>query len=121
MVEMTDEYFINLTMKYDERDDEIYPKWAQWCYKSDYRYYIDGKDGQFFTHIRTDDEIAIEKRKREIMEFVVEQRHKIDNFEEIREDFLNYEKYYHDKEFDDNIMNVELISFEQWKETEKNN
>ena len=54
MVEYTDEYFINLTMDYDHRDDEIYPKWAVWCAKSNDRYYIDGKDGSIINNYTKD-------------------------------------------------------------------
>ena len=71
MAEFTDDYFLNLTMDYDKRDDSIYPKWAVWCAKSNDKYYIDGKDGHFFTHVRTDEEIAEERRKRHIMEMIM--------------------------------------------------
>lgn len=95
MTEFTDDYFINLTMKYDERDDSIYPKWAVWCAKSNDKYYIDGKDGHFFTHVRTDEEIADERRKRHIMEMMMRERieNEIDGDEEKEESFRKYEEY----------------------------
>lgn len=95
MTEFTDDYFINLTMKYDERDDSIYPKWAVWCAKSNDKYYIDGKDGHFFTHVRTDEEIAEERRKRHIMEMIMRERieNEIDGDEEKEESFRKYEEY----------------------------
>jgi hypothetical protein len=46
--EFTDEYFINLIMPFDEKDDEIYQKWAIWCANSD-KYVIDAKDNYFYT------------------------------------------------------------------------
>ena len=95
MTEFTDDYFINLTMKYDERDDSIYPKWAVWCAKSNDKYYIDGKDGHVFTHVRTDEEIAEERRKRHIMEMIMRERieNEIDGDEEKEESFRKYEEY----------------------------
>ena len=69
-IEFNDEYFLNLTMKYDERNDDIYPKWAMWCANSEDKYYIDGKDGYFYTHIRTPEEIAKERKRREIQELI---------------------------------------------------
>lgn len=95
MTEFTDDYFINLTMKYDERDDSIYPKWAVWCAKSNDKYYIDGKDGHFFTHVRTDEEIAEERRKRHIMEMIMRERIENDIKEEDEESFREYENYLH--------------------------
>ncbi|MBO4622539.1 MAG: hypothetical protein J5691_01495 [Bacilli bacterium] len=46
----SDEYFINLTMPFDKRDDEVYSKWAIWCALSEDKYCIRGKDGYFYTH-----------------------------------------------------------------------
>ena len=40
MAEFTDDYFLNLTMKYDERIDDIYCRWALWCAKSNDKYYV---------------------------------------------------------------------------------
>ena len=95
MAEFTDDYFINLTMDYDKRDDSIYPKWAVWCAKSNDKYYIDGKDGHFYTHVRTDEEIAEERRKRHIMEMIMRERieNEIDGDEEKEESFRKYEEY----------------------------
>ena len=95
MTEFTDDYFINLTMDYDKRDDSIYPKWAVWCAKSNDKYYIDGKDGHFYTHVRTDEEIAEERRKRHIMEMIMRERieNEIDGNEEKEESFRRYEEY----------------------------
>ena len=93
MTEFTDDYFINLTMKYDERDDSIYPKWAVWCAKSNDKYYIDGKDGHFFTHVRTDEEISNERRKRHIMEMMMRERIENDIKEEDEESYREYEDY----------------------------
>ena len=97
MAEFTDDYFLNLTMKYDERIDDIYCRWAVWCAKSNDKYYIDGKDGHFFTHVRTDEEIAEERRKRYIMEMIMRERieNEIDGNEEKEESFRIYEEYLH--------------------------
>lgn len=117
--EYTDEYFINLTMDYDHRDDNIYPKWAVWCAKSNDRYYIDGKDHHFYTHVRTDEEIAIERKKREIMEFSFSQREGLEPMEidspEWKE-FMDYEGYLHDLIRDDaSILEVTPMTFVEWK------
>ena len=121
MTEFTDEYFINLTMKYDERDDEVYPKWAVWCAKSDDKYYIDGKDGHFFTHVRTEEEIAIERKMRELNNFVMEERFKAnitpDSSEEDREMFRKYEEQYRHPHDEKSILDITPISFEDWKKT----
>lgn len=118
MAEFNDEYFINLTMDYDHRDDEIYPKWAVWCAKSNDKYYIDGKDHHFFTHVRTDEEIAIERKKREIMEFSFTQRDGLDlepGTEEF-EEFMRYETYLHEAAFKEkNILEFTPKTFEEWK------
>jgi len=118
MVEFNDEYFINLTMDYDHRDDEIYPKWAVWCAKSNDKYYIDGKDHHFFTHVRTDEEIAIERKKREIMEFGFSQRDGLDlepGTEEF-EEFMHYESYLHEAAFrEENILEFTPKTFAEWK------
>ena len=116
----SDEYFINLTMDYDHRDDEIYPKWAVWCALSDDKYYIDGKDHHFYTHIRTDEEIAVEKKKRENMEFVMNQRMgaepltpETDDFEK----FMKYEEYVRSLEDKENFLEITPKTFEEWKES----
>jgi len=121
MVEFTDEYFINLTMDYDKRDDEIYPKWAVWCAKSNDRYYIDGKDGHFYTHERTDEEIAIERKKRELIEFVMEQRIQNEPLEpesEKLKQFMEYEEYIRTLEMDENFLEVKPKTFEEWNKKE---
>ena len=92
----SDDYFINLTMDYDKRDDSIYPKWAVWCAKSDDRYYIDGKDGHFFTHVRTDKEIAIERKRREIMETLHTQDIPMNEEGHPTEEWMEYERYVHE-------------------------
>lgn len=120
MTEFTDEYFINLTMKYDERNDEIYPKWAVWCAKSDDKYYIDGKDGHFFTHVRTDEEIAEEQAKRRLMELVMDERFAFDETnpsETERRLFGFYEEamnLHHDAKATDFVF----IPFEEWKKNQ---
>lgn len=114
--QFTDEYFINLTMDYDKRDDDIYPKWAVWCAKSDDKYYIDGKDGHFYTHVRTNEEIAIEQKKRELMEFVMNQDRPVDEEGNIAEDWMEYERYIHDLIMDEeNILTAEAPMYKQWK------
>lgn len=65
-----DEYFIHLTMKCDEKNPMIYSEWARWCLNSDDKYYIDMQDGYFYTHTRTEEEIAIEKQKNSLLEFL---------------------------------------------------
>ena len=109
-----DEYYINLIMYYDKRDDRIYSDWASWCANSDDKYFIDGKDGYFYTHIRSEEEIQVEKKKREIFEFIFMQR--LQFGEDPR--FEEYEQYYLDLErLEDlnSILELELIPFEDWK------
>lgn len=115
--EYTDEFFINLKMKYDERDDNIYPKWAVWCAKSEDKYYIDGKDGYFYTHIRTEHEIAIERKKRANMEFVMNQRMANEPLEpgtEKFEKFMEYEEYVRSLEMDEDFLEITPKTFEEW-------
>lgn len=117
MPEFTDEYFIKLTMDYDKRDDEIYPKWAVWCAKSNDRYFIDGANHHFYTHIRSDEEIVIERKKREIMEFMISQRPEIDK---IPEDWIEYEMYIQDNLLNDSsLLDKEVLSYEDWKKLPK--
>lgn len=118
--QFTDEYFIKLTMKYDERDDSIYPKWAVWCAKSNDRYYIDGKDGHFFTHVRTDEEIAVERKRREIMELLHTQDIPMDEEGHPTEEWMEYERYVHEIEMDEeHILEANVLSFEEWKESKE--
>ena len=120
MTEFTDEYFINLTMDYDKRDDEIYPKWAVWCAKSEDRYYIDGKDGHFYTHERTENEIAIERKRREIMEMLMTQEHPLDGEGHPTEQWMEYERFVNDKMMDEeHILELTIPTFEEWKENPK--
>lgn len=121
MVELTDEYFLNLTMDYDHRDDEIYPKWAVWCAKSDDKYYIDGKDHHFYTHVRTDEEIKVERKRRELMDFSMEQRHSVeDSKEEVsQEDFREYERYIFENMHNENILSFEPKTFAEWVKTKE--
>ena len=117
MTEYTDEFFINLTMKYDERDDTIYPLWAVWCAKSEDRYFIDGKDGYFYTHERTDNEIAIERKKRANMDFLMEQRIANEPLEPDTDKynkFMEYEEYVRSLELDDDFLEKEPKTFEEW-------
>lgn len=121
MTEFNDEYFINLTMKYDERDDEIYPKWAVWCAKSDYKYYIDGKDGHFYTHVRTDEEINKEKAKDHMRDSVMNERMKLDMSEPSEEEMDLFRLYEEsmlsfEREMEENV--VRFIPFEQWKKNQ---
>ena len=114
--EYTDEYFINLTMDYDKRDDNIYPKWAVWCAKSEDRYYIDGMNGHFFTHVRTDEEIAIERKKRELMEFLMNQERPTNEEGYPTEEWMEYERYVNEIMFDEkHIMEANPKTFEEWK------
>lgn len=123
MVEYTDEFFINLTMDYDHRDDEIYPKWAVWCAKSDDRYYIDGKDHHFFTHVRTDEEVMLEKKKRSIMDFCMHERMALEPMEFDSEIFIKFQKY--EDYINDNIFDEEKLkeftpmTFAQWEKTQE--
>lgn len=112
-----DDFFINLKMKYEERDDTIYPLWAVWCNKSEDKYYIDGKDGYFYTHVRTDEEIAIERKKRANMDFIMEQRIAIEPLEpgtEKFEKFMDYEEYVRSLEMDENFLEITPKTFEEW-------
>ena len=115
--EYTDEFFINLTMDYDKRDDNIYPKWAVWCALSNDRYYIDGKDGHFYTHVRTDEEIAIERKRREIMELLMTQERPLDEQGHPTEEWMDYERYVMDILGDvEHILEATVMTFEEWKE-----
>lgn len=117
--QFTDEYFINLTMDYDKRDDSIYPKWAVWCALSNDKYYIDGKDGHFFTHRRTEEEIAIERKKREIMESLHTQERLVDEKGHPTEEWIKYEDYVREIEMDkEHILEATVMSFEEWKKTQ---
>lgn len=110
----TDEYFLNLTMDYDERDDSIYPLWAVWCAKSEDKYYIDGKDHHFYTHVRTEQEIAIERKKREILEMM--HTTDIEDTKEGHELLMQYHNYLMDLCRDDEtILEVTPKTFEEWK------
>lgn len=112
-----DEFFINLTMEYDKRIDDIYSSWAVWCAKSEDKYYIDGKDGYFYTHVRTDEEIAIERKKRANMEFVMEQRNANEPLEpgtEKFEKFMEYEEYVRSLEMDEDFLEITPKTFEEW-------
>lgn len=111
----TDEFFINLTMDYDKRDDNIYPLWARWCALSEDRYYIDGKDGHFYTHKRTDREIAIERRRREIIEMVMTQDRPVNEDGQVDESWMEYERYVHEIEMDEEkLMNTTVLSYCNW-------
>ena len=113
--QFTDDYFINLTMDYDKRNDEIYPKWAVWCAKSNDRYYIDGKDGHFYTHVRTDEEIAIERKHREIMEFLMSQECQFDEEGHPTESWMKYERYIQDLMRDgEHALEIEPLTYEEW-------
>ena len=122
MVEYTDEYFLNLTMDYDHRDDEIYPKWAVWCAKSGDRYVIDGKDHHFYTRVRTDEEIALERKKRSLMEMSFKQRAGL-NLKPGSEDskeFMEYEGYLHESMFKEkDLLNFRPKTFAEWKASKK--
>lgn len=112
-----DDFFINLTMEYDKRIDDIYSSWAVWCAKSEDKYYIDGKDGYFYTHIRTDEEIAIERKKRANMEFVMEQRitnEPLEQGTEKFEKFMEYEEYIRSLEMDEDFLEITPKTFEEW-------
>ncbi len=112
--QFTDDYFINLTMDYNKRDDAIYPKWAVWCALSEDRYYIDGKDGHFYTHVRTDEEIAIERKRREIFEFMMTQERPGPDDENC-ESWMEYERYIHELTMDDkDILVAEPKTFIEW-------
>lgn len=115
--EYTDEFFINLTMDFDKRDDNIYPKWAVWCAKSEDRYYIDGIDGHFFTHARTDKEIAIERKKRELFEFILNQERPEEEEGHPNEEWMRYERYV--DEFirdEEHILEANPKTFEEWRQ-----
>lgn len=108
-IEFNDEYFLNLTMKYDERDDNIYPKWAVWCANSNGRYAIDGKDGYFYTRIKTDEEIKIEEKRFQFEEFLNKQNHRVD-------DWLEYEDFIKESfENNKNSLDFNLLTYSEWK------
>jgi len=69
-----DNYFINLTMKHNKKDPELYAQWALWCDQSNEKYFIDSKNDYFYTHVRTLDEINLEKQKHTIMELLNSQK-----------------------------------------------
>lgn len=111
----TDDYFINLKMDYDKRDDEIYPKWAVWCALSDDRYYIDGKDGHFYTHVRTEQEIAIERKRRELIDFINEQERELDTDGHPTESWMEYERYIQELAMsDENILEITPKTYAEW-------
>lgn len=113
----TDDYFINLTMDYDKRDDEIYPKWAVWCALSEDRYYIDGKDGHFYTHVRTEQEIAIEKKRHELIDFINEQERELDTDGHPTESWMEYERYIQELAMsDENILEITPKTYAEWKQ-----
>lgn len=111
----TDDFFINLTMPYDKRDDNIYPLWAKWCALSEDRYYIDGKDGHFYTHERTDKEIATERKRREISKMVMEQEKPLDMEGHLTEQWIEYEHYINDIMRDENkVLTEPVLTFVDW-------
>jgi len=113
--QFTDDYFINLTMDYDKRDDSIYPKWAVWCAQSDDKYYIDGKDGHFYTHVRTDREIAIEKKRREIIEFGMQQDVPHDEKGYRPDSYVEYDIYLRKLAMDDDkVLDANPLTYEEW-------
>ena len=110
--QFSDEYFTNLTMKYDERDDEIYPKWAVWCYNSNDKYFINGKNGYFYTQVRTDKEIEIERKHRVIDELIFTQ-----NREGIsEEDWRTYEEWIRNyTNSEEDLLEFIPITYKEWK------
>ena len=111
----TDDFFINLTMDYDKRDDTIYPKWAVWCALSEDRYYIDGKDGHFYTHVRTNEEIAVERKRREFLETVNRQERDLDKDGHPTESWMDYERYMHELMMGDkDILNITPKTYVEW-------
>jgi len=111
----TDEFFINLTMDYDKRDDNIYPLWSRWCALSEDRYYIDGKDGHFYTHIRTDAEIRIEKKRHEIMDMLMTQERPMNEEGHPTEKWIEYENYVNNIIMDNDKITAEPVkSFVDW-------
>lgn len=116
--QFTDEYFINLTMDYDKRIDDIYCRWAVWCAKSNDRYYIDGKDGHFYTHVRTDNEIAIERKTRQIIEFSLSQEIPITEEGHPTDEWMQYDTYIHEILMDkEHILEANPKTFAEWKES----
>lgn len=114
-MKFTDDYFINLTMPYDERIDEIYCRWAVWCALSEDRYYIDGKDGHFYTHVRTDEEIAIERKRRELIDFINEQERELDTDGHPTESWMEYERYIQELAMsDENILEITPKTYAEW-------
>lgn len=115
-IEFNDEYFLNLTMKYDERNDDIYPKWAMWCANSEDKYYIDGKDGYFYTHIRTPEEIAKERKRREIQELIIT-KDMIEGEDDLKQ---QYEDYLRDIMFnEEQLLEITPLPYEEWKNQSK--
>ena len=110
-----DDFFINLTMDWDNRDDEIYPKWAAWCAKSEGRYRISSKDGHFFTEERDENQIAIEEKRIEMTNFLVSQ--------EIRDDdplWLEYNSTMQDNINDnEKLLTMIPITYEEWLKQRK--
>ena len=116
----TDDFFINLTMDYDKRDDEIYCRWAVWCALSNDRYYIDGKDGHFYTHVRTDEEIAIERKRREINEMLMTQERPVDEEGHPTESWMEYERYVNDIMMDaTRVLTEPVLTFIEWSQKEE--
>lgn len=107
-----DDYFINLVMDFNNVDEEIYTQWANWCANSGYRYYISIKDGKFYTAERSKTEIAREAKKKELMDFVSEQKKNIK--EEELNKFLEYEQYIRSLEMDEDFLTIEPKTFKEW-------
>jgi len=65
----SDEFYKNLTMFLDDKDQELYNEWSLWTSQSNDRYYIDGQliDGEvmFFTNERTEQEIELMHKRNE--------------------------------------------------------
>lgn len=112
----SDNYFLNLTMDFDKRDDDIYPKWAIWCANSNGKYTIDGKDGHFYTRIRTDEEIEIE-RKINLSHEMLFSYNRTNVSKEKQQEYENYiHEYCRDKE---KLLNTDLLDYDEWKTNKK--
>ena len=109
---LTDDFFINLTMSVDKRDDLLYPKWAIWCAKSGDKYYIDVKDGYFFTNKRNNTQIAIKRKRNSLDEFLMRQEYDNDAEMKMRNE---YESYVNEMITDDEkILEANPMTYKEW-------
>lgn len=109
-----DKFFIQLTMDINNKDDDLYQKWALWCAKSNGKYTISVKDGtKFYTVIKTNEEIELDNLRTEYNTFLC-----IQNCEhKITKKYQEYQHWFIENILDDEkILQFTPLTFEEWKE-----